>query len=481
MTPKDPYVHTEASYAYAKLYALASDDVGAAILALASKLDGCGGMAGSDDAARQWTAVHDENTGRLLSFAAKVGQALDNFGGMVHQCGVNDEVAEHHVAKQPPPSPPAYPGGSECLFNAPPSALGDNGPGLQGFTDLLNRINVPVPNGDTGKLGAAGDAFEQFAADVGKAMIPLETAHSMSADSAVEAGMPEGEQIMEHAQSMRAAWQGLTTDAHTLAASCKNYATYLSNTRMKIMDVIQNVISASIGTWVVATALAAETAGISELLAAALQAGRLGKAADEIGELIVRSRAEGVATKSDTPNVQPGAASGKLDAIANQPIKKLELDGNGGTREVVGLTSKREAQYQRYLDRKAKQGKPPLPREQWERKVENLERNIRKGDEWDGQAAELFGYSKEEGYEKQYSNPDIAQDRVFDYGKPGDVVEIKSGRLDPAQLPKDEAAVRDGNNVTYHMKDRPSNADLAWLEHMRTQYPGRFNYTVGEN
>lgn len=371
--PATVVVNSEAYYALGKLFATVSNDIASALLQLASALDGCGGMAGSDDAARDWAAKHDANVKNLLNFAARLGRAQGNFGGLVHQCGANHEIAEHHVAGQGSAAPPSYSGGSECPYNDPPSALGDNGPGIQGFVELLNKVKVPVPNGDTGKLNAAAQALNSFADTISTSMTALNLIHNLGADDALESGMPEAEQMTTRGEAVIIAAPALAQAARSIAASCQNYATYLTNTRNKIMDAINNAMQMSVAMYAVATALAAETAGLSELLATAGAAAKLDRAAEDVGEVITQGRAQAAAAKTEASEVQPGAVTSKLDDIAGQPLKKLELDGNGGAKEVTGLNSRREAQYQKYLDRKAKDGKTPKSREQWERMVENLE------------------------------------------------------------------------------------------------------------
>ncbi len=118
-----------------------------------------------------------------------------------------------------------------------------------------------------------------------------------------------------------------------------------------------------------------------------------------------------------------------------------------------------------------------MSREKWEKKVETIEQNAAAGAAREREIDELYGYT-DRGLESQYKTSGV-EGRTYDFGKPGELVEVKTGRLSPGQYPKDEQALALGNKLTYHLSQKPTNAELKWLESMRDKYPDTFNYTVG--
>ncbi|WP_141216935.1 hypothetical protein [Rhodococcus sp. 14-2483-1-2] len=87
------------------------------------------------------------------------------------------------------------------------------------------------------------------------------------------------------------------------------------------------------------------------------------------------------------------------------------------------------------------------------------------------QVGELLGFHEENGFVAQYRDPSIVDDHVWDYANTDPdvrlLVENKSGRMEYAQLDKDEEALREGWNVQYNLRDPISPAQIARLDALR--------------
>jgi hypothetical protein len=127
-------------------------------------LGGTGSMTGTDDAGTAWATSYDQRVGEVLGAVNDLTSAMQNYGGVVIQAGYNHAVAEHNATpgnQGPDPTKPTEPASTVSVLSVPPSA---GGPG-EGLIDdalgLVEQIGIPVPDGDTGKVGTAADAWDR--------------------------------------------------------------------------------------------------------------------------------------------------------------------------------------------------------------------------------------------------------------------------------------------------------------------------------
>ncbi len=281
-------------------------------------------MAGSDEAAAEWSTSYDAQIKSLLAAAALLGNATDALGFRVHQGGVNHEVAENHVAGKPDPSPPSYKDGSKCLYNDPPTALGDNGPGLQGLVELINEIGMPVPNGHVDRLTAAAAALKSFGQSVRATFTPINLIKNMGVGHFIESGLAEGADIIARVEELTAAATGIANDADHLATKISEFAQEVSKVRSDILEEIEIAAITEVAFIIVASIFAAPTGGVSAAGGAAAVAARTALAASKIRTLIVQAATKIRILRPSVANVGKGKVEPGLAAIRDAPVKKLE-------------------------------------------------------------------------------------------------------------------------------------------------------------
>ncbi|MVU82312.1 hypothetical protein GPX89_34385 [Nocardia sp. ET3-3] len=130
-------------------------------------------MAGVDEAGVAWGKAYDQRVTDLLGMVSNLGEALEQIGGVIVQAGYNHYLAEYNSIVDHTGSPtamPPVPAPSCRIYGSPPSAGGPS----HGLRDdakslirLADKVGLPVPDGDTGKLQTAADAWSR-----------LHTAHS---------------------------------------------------------------------------------------------------------------------------------------------------------------------------------------------------------------------------------------------------------------------------------------------------------------
>lgn len=122
------------------------------------KLESCTEMAGSDRSGTTWGSSYDERADELVLSANGIIAALQNYGGVLTTLGHNYETADYQADISPssapvaPSIPPARPAST---LRSPPSAGGPGAGLIDDMLGLVDQIGVPVPDGDSGKLGIA--------------------------------------------------------------------------------------------------------------------------------------------------------------------------------------------------------------------------------------------------------------------------------------------------------------------------------------
>ncbi|TWS21152.1 hypothetical protein FK529_00600 [Tsukamurella asaccharolytica] len=471
MTPTTIKVSSQVYYGLASILSTATDKIGSTLLTCATSLDGCEGMAGSDEAAADWAAGYDAQIKSLLAATALLGNATDALGFRVHQAGVNHEVTENHVAGKPAPTTPSYKDGSKCLYNDPPTALGNNGPGLQGLVDLINEIGIPVPNGHLDRLTAASAALKALGQGVRSAFTTINLMKSMGVSQWVGSGLAEGSDIIARVNGLSAAAESIANDADHLATKISEFAQEVSNVRNDILEEIEIAAITEMAFVIVASIFAVPTGGATAVGGAAAVAARTALAASKIRTLIVQAATKVRILRPSVATVGKGKIEPGLAAVRDAPVKKLEVGEGGKLKETTGFSPEKERSWQKYLKTKEEEGKTPWPQDRWSKNYDQNILNRVNGAAWEKEAGELYGYSKEAGYRAHF-DPDGTGARRYDFGKPGDYVEMKSGGMDRGQMRIDEAALGQGNKVTYHLLQKPTNSELVWLESMKSKYPG---------
>ncbi|RPA02573.1 colicin D family protein [Gordonia sp. OPL2] len=249
---------------------------GAAVLTLS--LAGTGSMAGSDVAGRQWGTEYDAGARTMMSGITGTSAALVSFSSRVKQTaynwaesdGLTAAPGEHHVTGVTPIVADSLP---------PPSAVGDSGAGLQGVIDLVGEIGVPVPNGDTGKLVSAADAWNAYlGGGVASAIRSMESGSRVIADDR----SPEIDLIEGEFTTLTAAVAEVDAGVRHLGVASGEFKKTLDDLRNDIKDAVEQMIVEQVAATAVGIALSFVTAGIATAAGVGVAASRIASTARKI-------------------------------------------------------------------------------------------------------------------------------------------------------------------------------------------------------
>lgn len=149
--------------------AIAASAFWKAVDAKYDSLSKCDSMTGSYDEAVKWAESYDARTSDILRTASLLAEAANGYAALLIEMGYNHLVADHQSTlgntSELPPKPAApLPAVTACRVPLP--SAGGTGQGLlDDGIQLVEKVGITVPDGDTGKLENARDAWNQMAAD----------------------------------------------------------------------------------------------------------------------------------------------------------------------------------------------------------------------------------------------------------------------------------------------------------------------------
>ncbi|WP_063021300.1 polymorphic toxin type 24 domain-containing protein [Nocardia niwae] len=128
-----------------------------------AELSECGSMAGVDENGQEWARSYNTSAYEAVGFFQDVHSTLYAYGSALNDIGFTHAQADAIMKGTPQPDRPTDPGMPVFgPFSVPASA---GGPG-QGIVDkginIVSHIGIPVPDGDTGKLAKAADAWDRL-------------------------------------------------------------------------------------------------------------------------------------------------------------------------------------------------------------------------------------------------------------------------------------------------------------------------------
>ena len=219
---------------------------------------------------RRASACHDTTR--------KFADMLAHFGALITQAGYNHAMAEYNsdlsrTSGSAPNAPPTPPQPLDICWAEPPSS---GGPGEGLDTDipgLLNKIKVPVPDGDTDKLSLAGDAWDQFAKDDAIVGVPSKIKAISAMFATIRA--PEVQDIEDHLRTLQTGATQIEDCATKLAKDCKEHKDALDHLRTKINHILIALGVALGVTITVAIAATVVSGGISDATGVAAGGGEM--------------------------------------------------------------------------------------------------------------------------------------------------------------------------------------------------------------
>lgn len=436
-------------------------------------------MAGNDPRGSGWGAPYDASAKTVLHGAASLASAWSAMAQKVHQAGVNHQFAEWKAGRRGYPGPnsaPPKPPISSSVASTPPSAVGDNGPGLDDFIPgLVDAVGEPCPNGDYEKLGRMAPAWTALGNAVSRSSSEW-IAKIHRPDPSMTDAMPFYDAIMKLNEPANA----IAGDAMSLASFTSNFGTAIHTFREASAKAIDDLVLV-IGVIGAAAILGTRIAGKKAVaIGGRLTAREVGETGKEISGLI-RALEPVVASMRTFVTALNPIMQGLLDQTTQFPAESNELQPDGTFKKTIRYFKlEKWMAWQRYLLRGG-----DMDIDTWSKYYDRIRQNQADGDAFDKHVADIKGYDKGEGWTPQFGAKKEDYDKVplpnrhWDWANPdlAEVAENKKGKLDTDQMVTDrEVLERTRWSVTYNINanHQYTKAEEEWLAQMQKDFPGRF-------
>ncbi|PVA91848.1 hypothetical protein DDK01_17980 [Mycobacteroides abscessus] len=436
-------------------------------------------MAGNDARGSGWGTSYDAAAKTVLEGAASLAGAWSSMAQKVHQAGVNHQIYEWEAGRRGYPGPnaaPAQPPISSAVAHTPPSAVGDNGPGLDDFIPgLVEAVGEPCPNGDYEKLGrmapawtALGDAVNTSCSEwIAKIHRP-------------DASMVDAVALYDTIMKLNEPANAIAGDAMKLASFTSTFGTAIHTFREQSAKAIDDLVLI-IGVIGAAAALGTRIAGKKAIaIGGRLTAREVSQTGKEIGGFI-RALEPVVASMRTFVTALNPAMQTLLSQMSIFPAESNELQPDGTWKKTIRYFSlEKWMAWQKYLLRGG-----DMDIDTWSDMYDRLEKNRDDGAAFDQHAADVMGYSKGTGWIPQFGAHKEDYDKVpvpgrhWDWANPAtkELAEHKNGSLDFSQMAIDERVLDETDwTITYNLNanHQYTQKELDELERLEREYPGRF-------
>ncbi|WP_067567634.1 ADP-ribosyltransferase [Nocardia acidivorans] len=321
-------------------------DIDAATTKLVNALYGTGSMSGSSDAAKQWATSYDTRASDTIDNGRKLAQTLKYFAGLVSLAGYNHALANYNADTNPAKGAgPTKPASAEVpveLCWVGPSSAGGPGDGLLcGIAQVMEKIHVHIPDGDTDKLSKAAGAWHDFAATESIA----QAAYRISGvnNTLAKIDSPEIGDLLDQLAKLKRSGHNVYKSADQLGTACENLNRPLLELRKAIETAFKELEKAIIIYLAIDILAALVTAGAG-LVLSAVTAAKFAKDIDAcataVTEAVTAAKIDDaltVAAKAERVLANTGK---ELDDVAALEAKTIEEEvaGAGGVTTKAALT-----------------------------------------------------------------------------------------------------------------------------------------------
>lgn len=339
------------------------------VVGAAGSLRGCAGMAGDDLGGQEWARAYDSVADDLVRAAADLGGSFGAVGNLLNASLVNHEGADYGARILGPPAGSASDGDDDpshgvvhVLPAGVPSASGGSGGQPEGWQWLVDYLEGLLwPNADTGRMRAAGDAWQRAAA-------ALDREGYTGAAMAAQLGLLRSPEI----PTAQDACQELSGHARDLAAAyadvgraCHDYAQQVDEHHAEVLDTLKELLGWTVVDQVTGAILSFFTAGAAEVAAQLAQAGILARYGAKVVSILRRliELARAAAALIGRGLAKIAAILARLKTFLSlKAVRALEKAGS----TIVGrrILEKLPAEVRANIDdaiRRASQGKPRFP------------------------------------------------------------------------------------------------------------------------
>ncbi|MFD7846104.1 hypothetical protein ACFV4K_24565 [Nocardia sp. NPDC059764] len=197
-------------------------------------------MSGTVGDCAEWGKSYDQKADSAYGLISNLLAAIDSYTTILIDAGYN-----HAVADYPPdsgglaPTKPATPPPAMSVCPLMPASAGGKGNGLiDDGLDLVAKIGVPVPDGDTGKLLKAAGAWTEMATSDAAIKLSSELERAAALFQTVTA--PEVEFISGDIRSMKDAAADVTATCKDIAKACQDQKTAHDNLREDLKHTLED-------------------------------------------------------------------------------------------------------------------------------------------------------------------------------------------------------------------------------------------------
>ncbi|RMI34229.1 hypothetical protein EBN03_07400 [Nocardia stercoris] len=290
-------------------------------------LSGCSGMSGSYSEAKAWAKTYDDQSWQALFAAQTLAQTMEDYAGALRVIGFNHELADWNANvsdnKGPAPTLPATPDPAVSACDVPPPSAGGPGNGLSDVVGLAEKVGITIPDGDTDKLGAVGDAWTKL--HDAKSVSGLSDEIGRIYDAVNTVKSPEVWTILSDLKGMQDAASTLATGFSALADACHGHQKDLADLRTKLEDQLEDLAKELLEQEAINLAVGAVasmvTFGIGAVVAAARTAELVEKFAKPIKDL-VQVWKDARAAKKDLDGAETLAQAARKQQQLQQRIDK---------------------------------------------------------------------------------------------------------------------------------------------------------------
>ncbi|MDL9944567.1 putative toxin [Gordonia sp. ABSL11-1] len=292
-------------------------------------LSGTGEMAGTDDAGNSFADAYDTQAQAFESMGRNLGPAIHKYGRVLLQMGKNHAAAEgdsntNGSQDGNPPADPGEPPLAMCI--AMPTAKGGEGDGLEEVIGLLQKVGIPVPNGNTGKLDTASAAWSKVAADSGGSYKgKLSGVSGMFGDLNGD----EIDVVIEDLEELDSFIDEYTELAAALKDSVESHKEYLGQVRSQMDGLLNDMAKDLAVDAVITVGLAVVTAGFGGTVGAAKLTAtvtRYGAKIRNVIETVKRTRA-GIKVGNFFEKGAKAKSSDRLTHFLQMQLKEANTQG----------------------------------------------------------------------------------------------------------------------------------------------------------
>ncbi|MFF0491367.1 polymorphic toxin type 24 domain-containing protein [Nocardia sp. NPDC004068] len=206
-----------------------------------AELAECGSMAGVDDDGKKWATSYNTAAYHVVGMFQEVHSTLMTYGSALNDIGFNHAQADASIEGTPQPGRPTDAQAPVFgPFSVPASA---GGPG-QGIVDkginIVSEIGIPVPDGHTGRLAKAADAWDRLGTIYQNTNARDKI--TISATLFDDVTSPEAVHVRDDLRTLSDSIDKMLTACKDISASCIGYKEALDELRKEIKGLLESLL-----------------------------------------------------------------------------------------------------------------------------------------------------------------------------------------------------------------------------------------------